>query len=73
MKTIQLQDEFQVKSLLLSIATNVVEWKKMENELQSAKHIIKDLLKMAISIEEQTNVKTYENVSISSVFALELI
>jgi hypothetical protein len=73
MKKIQLQDEFQVKSLLLSIATNVVEWKKMENELQSAKHIIKDLLKMAISIEEQTNVKTYENVSISSVFALELI
>jgi hypothetical protein len=73
MKTIQLQDEFQVKSLLLSIATNVLEWKKMENELQSTSYIIKDLLKMAISIEEQTNVKTYDHVSISSVFALELI
>jgi hypothetical protein len=73
MKTIQLKDEFQVKSLLLSIATNVMEWKTMENKPKVANDIIKDLLKMAISIEEQTNVKTYDHVSISSVFALELI
>lgn len=72
MKTITLKNEFEVKSLLLSIASNVIEWKRNEKN-NTIDAIIKDLVNLAIDIENQTNVKTFEKNSIASVFPLELI
>jgi hypothetical protein len=72
MKTITLKNEFEVKSLLLSIASNVIEWKRNEKN-NTIDEIIKDLVTLAIDIENQTNVKTFEKNSIASVFPLELI
>lgn len=72
MKTITLKNEFEVKSVLLSIASNVIEWKEREKN-STTDLIIKDLVNLAIDIENQTNVKTFEKNSIASVFYLELI
>lgn len=73
MKTITLKNEFEVKSVLQSIASNVLQWKALDNAPEVSKEIIKDLIKLAVNIETQTNVKTYDQISIQSVFAMDLI
>ena len=75
MKKITL-DDYQVRQVLQSIAANVIEWEERAKNAEihhTARSIQKDLLETAISIEKQTNIKTYQAVSISTVFANILV
>lgn len=68
MTTITLKSDYQVKQLLQSIAANIMDFKERGSESKAKTMILKDLLNMAIDIEEQTAIKAYQNTSIKSLF-----
>lgn len=68
MNTITLKSDYQVRQLLQSIASNLLDFRERGTESKAKTMILKDLLNMAIDIEEQTSIKAYENTSIKSLF-----
>jgi len=70
MYQINLTDENQVKQVLLSIGSNILEWKSEKMDcIDAKKQVLRNLIGLALDIEKQTNIKTYESMSIATMFA----
>lgn len=67
MTTITLTNEYQVKQILQSIAANIMDFKANVSNSKAKDMILRDLLDLAINIEDQTSIKTYESTSIRQV------
>lgn len=67
MTTITLTNEYQVKQILQSIAANIMDFKANVSNSKAKDMILKDLLDLAINIEDQTSIKTYDSTSIRQV------
>ena len=69
MQTITLKNTYQVEQLLQSIATNIIEIKKINDESETNIKIAKQLIDLATSIENQTGILTFQSVAMSTLFA----
>ena len=67
MTTITLTNEYQVKQILQSIAANIMDFKANVSNSRAKDMILRDLLDLAINIEDQTSIKTYDSTSIRQV------